>query len=193
MRKKIIEILVLAVLILMIIMSSTFAYSDDIFECDLPSSYANVKYQDTNIFTDSNMQDRGFVIMAQENTKIKKSVWDIDQSDVEKLVNTMAKDAEVIKTDKRVKLGKEKAVKLIVMDDGNYMELYLLASNKYIYTVVFVGKSQDDLNNEDYKMIKDSFKLKDSTTNFKLIYIIIVVIAVILGIYSRLKRLGRIV
>lgn len=192
MRKKIIGILVLAILILMTIISSTFAYSDDIFECDLPSSYANVKYQNTNIFTDSNMQDRGFVIMAQENTKIKKSVWDIDQSDVEKLVNTMAKDLEVIKTDKRVKLGKEKAVKLIVMDDGNYMELYLLASNKYIYTVVFMGESQEDLNNEDYKMIKDSFKLKDSTTNFKFIYILIIVIASIVSMYIRARKLGKI-
>ncbi len=192
MRKKMIGILVLTICILMTIMSNTLAYSDDIFECDLPISYTNEKYQNTNMFTDSNIKNRGFVIMAQENFKIKKSVWDIEESDVKQLVNTMAKDAEVIDTNKRAKLGKEKAVELIVMDDGSYMDLYLLASNKYIYSVVFIGNSREDLKNEDYEMIKDSFKLKDKTTNFKLIYIIIIVISVIISIYIKLKRIGRI-
>ena len=37
--------------------------------------------------------------------------------------------------------------------------------------VTFVGNSKSDFDNEDYKMIKESFKLKDRTTNPIVIYI----------------------
>lgn len=94
----------------------------------------------------------------------------------------------MVKRDRRAKLGKEKAVEVILSEDGDYMDLYILASNKYIYMVNFVGKSQADLENTDYAMIKNSFRLKDATTNFKVLYMVGIIIVIAISAFVKFKK-----
>lgn len=188
MKNKIIGSIFIMILIVIMNLSNVMAYSDDLFEFDLPDNYANVSYQGMNIFTDANNESRGMIIYSRENTQIKKSVWDIDRDDLKDLVNSLSRGANVIKTEKRAKLGKEKAVEVVLSSEGNYIDLYILASNKYIYMVTFMGENETDLENTDYTMIKKSFKLKDATTNFRLLYIIIAIIAIAIGAYLKHRK-----
>lgn len=188
MKNKIIGSIFLIVLIVFMSLSNVLAYSDDLFEFDLPDNYANMSYQNMKVFTDSNNENRGMIIYARENTQIKKSVWDIDKDDLKDLINSLSRSSNVVKTEKRAKLGKEKAVEVILSNEGNYIDLYILASNKYIYMVTFMGETETDLDNSDYAMIKKSFKLKDATTNFRLLYVIIAIIAIAIGAYLKYKK-----
>lgn len=166
----------------------SFGFSDDLFEFNLPDNYANMSYQTMYIFSDTNNSGRGLVIQARADSSVKKSVWDIDKSDLDKLVSSLSYGTNVINTNRRAKLGKEKAVELVISSDGDYIDMYILASNKYIYAVIFTGKSEEELNNSDYKMIKDSFKLKDHTTNFRALYIIFLVIAIGISFLYKNKK-----
>lgn len=139
-------------------------------------------------FTDTTNEDRGFIIYARENRNIKKSAWDINQSDLNEFSRSIARTGTSVDTEKRAKLGKEKAAKMILSDRENYIELYVLASNKYVYLVTFIGESEADLNNSDYEMVKKSFKLKDATTNFRLLYVIVALIVIGVSAYLKYRK-----
>ncbi len=188
MKSKIIGSMILIVLIVCMGMSNVLAYSDELFEFDLPDNYGNISYQNMYVFTDANNEERGMIIYAIENKQIKKSVWDIDKDDLKDLVRKLSINSDVVKTEKRAKLGKEKAVELILSSEGNYIDLYILASNKYIYMVTFMGDTETDLENTDYAMIKKSFKLKDATTNFRLLYVIVAIIVIAIGAYLKYRK-----
>lgn len=187
MKNKIIASL-LVVLMIVMYFTSSLAFSDDLFSFDLPSSYTNLTYQGNYVFANTNDSNKGFVIIAKPNTEIKKSVWKIDKSDLDKLVRTLGYKADVISTNRKAKLGKEKAVELVLKKGNEYMDLYILASNKYIYAVMFNGKSEADLKNDDYSTIKNSFKLKDRTTNYQAIYYIVIIIIAVISMYFRNKK-----
>ena len=86
-------------------------------------------------------------------------------------------------------MGKEKAVEVIVTDGEAYMDMYLLASNKYIYVVMFVGDSRADLSNSDFQTVKNSFKLKDRTTNFRMVFLIIAIAIAVIIVIFRIKEI----
>ena len=190
MIKKIILITLLIIVNIFIFTITSMAFEDELFEFDLPSSFANMSYQNMYIFADTEANSsKGLIIYAEESTNIKNSVWDIEQDDIDYLVRRLGYTATVIDTDRKAKLGREKAIKITMQDEGTYMEMYLLASNKYVYAVAFVGESQADLNSSDFEMIKDSFKLKDSTTNFKAIFtVVFVIIIVAIILFSSLRK-----
>lgn len=119
---------------------------------------------------------------------LKKSVWKIDDSDLDKFIDYISVGSNIISTDKRAKLGKEKAIKILMQGDEGLLEVYILASNKYIYMVSFVGNSTSDLDNDDYKMIKDSFKLKDRTTNPVVIYILIIIAVIAIKVFISYRK-----
>ncbi len=179
MKNKILETLFFVMLLIVMTVTTSIGYSDDLFEFDLPSDYANISYNGIYAFSNGK-GNKGMVIYTTEDSRIKKSVWDIDKSDLDDLIDQTFSRTAIIETDRKAKLGKEKAIHLVLIAAGNYMDVYILASNKYIYMVSFVGESKSDLDNEDYTMIKKSFKLKDATTDFKALYIVgvIAVIAV---------------
>lgn len=190
MIKKSIVTIFLIIAILFAFIISCLAYEDELFEFDLPSNFANMSYQDIYMFADTTAEEgRGFLIVTEENTDMKKSVWDIDDDDLDMVIRRMGYSVTVIDKDKRAKLGKEKAIKITVMESGHYADMYILASNHYLYMVMFLGDSQADLNSADYEMVKDSFKLKDATTNYKAIFIIgFIVIIVVVTLFSARRR-----
>ncbi len=53
------------------------------------------------------------------------------------------------------------------------------------------GKSEADLENNDYAIIKKSFKLKDRTTNWKAIRVIIYIAAIGIGIFIKTRKSGN--
>lgn len=110
---------------------------------------------------------------------------------LDKAIRSLSLRGNIVKKDRKAKLRKEKAVEIILSEDGNYMDLYILASNKYIYMVSFIGKSQADLDNTDYVMIKDSFRLKDATTNFKALYILGVIVVIAISAFVKFKKSMR--
>lgn len=190
MIKKFIGTIILIIITMFTFVTASLAYEDELFEFDLPSNYANMSYQSVYIFGDtSGNSNRGFMIYAYENDEMKKSVWDIDDSDLNSLVRQLGYGSTVVSTNKRAKLGKERAVEIILRDGSDYIDLYILASNKYIYMVIFLGESQSELSNSDYEMIKDSFKLKDATTNFQAIFTVgFIIIIVVIILFSSRRR-----
>lgn len=170
MTRKFYKIIVFVILFITMNFTQVLAYSDELFEFDLPQSYGQMIYKTMYLFPDSNNSDRGMAIYAYESAGLKKSVWDIDDDDLNKIIKNYSNDVNVLTTDKKAKLGKEKAIKMNMQLDDTYAETYILASNNYIYMVLLTGNTLDDLNNPDYKMIKDSFNIKDSSTDPKLIY-----------------------
>ena len=189
MVKKIGVTILLIILTMFSFITSSLAYEDELFKFDLPSNFANMSYQNIYFFADtSEGSNSGFMIYAYENSEMKKSVWDIDDNDLDDLLRNLGYSAEVVDTNKRAKLGKEKAVEVIVTDGGAYMDMYLLASNKYIYVVMFVGDSRADLSNSDFQTVKNSFKLKDRTTNFRMVFLIIAIAIAVIIVIFRNKR-----
>lgn len=190
MIKKFIGTIILVIITMFTFVIASLAYEDELFEFDLPSNYANMSYQSVYIFGDtSGNSNRGFIIYVYENDEMKKSVWDISDDDLDYLIRKLGYSVTVINTDKKAKLGKEKAVKITATDSGEYADMYILASNKYIYLVMFFGDSTSDLNCADYEMIKDSFKLKDATTNYKAIFTVgFIIIIVVIMLFSSRRR-----
>lgn len=190
MKKKVLVTIFLIIVIMFAFIETCFAYEDELFEFDLPSNYANMSYQSFYIFGDtSGNTERGFMIYAYENSEIKKSVWDIDEYDINKLVRQLGYGSTVVSTDRRAKLGKEKAVEIILRDGSNYIDIYIMASNKYIYMAMFFGETQAELSNPDYEMIKNSFKLKDATTNYKAIFTVgFIILIIVVTLFSSRRR-----
>lgn len=189
MMKKTIKTLILIFIIMIILGKSSFGYEDELFEFDLPSNFVNMSYKDMYMFTDvESGGDRGFVIYKYENHDLKKSVWDIDDNDLKTLSLYLGSNVSVISTQKRAKLGKEKAIKFILKNSSGYSESYILASNNYFYIVMFIGTSTTELNNSDYMTIKDSFKLKDPTTNYNAVFTILGIIIVILAVIFKSRK-----
>ena len=192
MSKKLLITIILILIIAELFSTTSFGFSDDLFEFDLPSDYGNLSYNGIYVFSSSTDSNRGMLIYTSDDTKMKKSVWDISNSDFNKLVSQIASPSNIVTTDKRAKLGKEKAIKVTLRESGEYMDIYMLASNKYIYMIAFKGKTLADLSNSDYTMIQNSFKLKDHTTNFKLIYIFVIVGLIAIRLFFIFRKKGRI-
>ena len=192
MIKKFIIIIFLILALIFTFITTSLAYEDELFKFDLPSNFANMSYQDFYMFADTtNPEGRGFIIYAYENSDMKKSVWDIDDSDLDMLIRKMGYNVTVIDKDKRARLGKEKAIKITIAESGQYGDMYILASNKYVYMVMFLGNSTSDLNSSDYKIVKDSFELKDATTNYKAIFIVGFIIIILVSFFFSSRRRGR--
>lgn len=189
MKKKFLKTLLMLIILTIILSNICLGYEDELFKFDLPSTFANMSYQNMYIFGDTTGRtERGFIIYAQENDEMKKSVWDVDDDDLDDIIRSLSYGSNIIEKNKRAKLGKERAIQIILYESGTYIELYILASNNYIYIVTFIGESEADLENSDYKMIKDSFELKDATTNFKVIFIIGFIIIILIIFYLSARR-----
>lgn len=181
------KVSIILIILFFTLIPIVFGYSNELFKFDLPEGYGSVEYQNTYIFAKTDDSSRGLIVMAKEDSGLKKSVWNVDDSDLNKIVRSFSLGSNVIETEKKAKLGKEKAIRFLLESDGDYIEMYILASNKYIYAVMFAGKSQSDFDNDEYKMIKKSFKLKDRTTNPTVIYVLVAVAAI--GIKPLIKFL----
>ena len=143
-------------------------------------------YQNMYIFVDSENENKGVMIYTEPSIGLKKSVWNIEQSDLDNAISVIGND--IVEIDKRAKLGKEKAIRVIVKEDDYYIETYVLASNKYIYIVGFISDNLSDLENSDYEMIKSSFKLKDKTTNPIAIYMLIIIAIIAIRVFFMCRK-----
>lgn len=197
MIKKIKIILILIIIFSFINISQSFGYSNDIFEFDLPPSYESVVISDFYTFINPNDESKhGLLIYTYPDSQLKKSIWDIDDYALDKIISqyTTYNNNSIIEKDKKAKLGKEKAIRLLLKNadpltnELSYLEIYFLASDNYIYLVSFVGDSIDDFSSFNYTTIKNSFNLKDSTTNPILIYIIIFIIGIFIKIFASTKK-----
>ena len=186
--KIIFKILIIVTFLGIVTCSYVQGYSDDLFEFDLPDNYGTLNYQNLRVFSDTENSDKGMMIYADEDVGLKKSVWNLDSSDVDTLVSRLGMGTNIIETDRKAKLGKEKALKVTLNDDEDYMECYIMASNKYIYMVAFMSDSQEGLENEDFKAIKKSFKLKDSTTNPIVVYVLIIMVIIGIKVFFTIRK-----
>jgi len=86
MIKQISKITLILIIFLSAICSKVLAYSDDLFKFDLPSSYGNLSYNNMYMFTDTENENRGMIIYAYEDSGLKKSVWDIEDTDLNRFI-----------------------------------------------------------------------------------------------------------
>lgn len=193
MMKRLNKIFILFILFIIFTMPIVLSYKDNLFKFDLPENYKKYNFDDQLIvFMDENNEKRGFTIIVFDAPGLKKSVWDIDKQYLREITASNM-EGTIIEVDDRAKLGKEKAVKYIVQDRENneYIDIYLLASNKYIYMVAFVGETISELSNEDYNEVKYSFKLKDSTTNANVVYFLVFIVGVVIRIIVKSKKVQK--
>lgn len=188
MTKKIGAIFLIFMFIVIFAINNVLAYEDELFKFDLPSTYRNFSYNN-QIFYFINTKDKnkGIMIWAVPDSSMKKSVWDIDEADVRKITNKLG-SASTVSVDKKAKLGKEKALKYIFKEEGSYFETYIIASNKYVYIVAFTGATKSELSSNEYMTVKNSFKLKDSTTNWNVVRILVIIAIGSIGMIIRNKK-----
>jgi hypothetical protein len=187
MTKRISKIILLVFSIMVILMPSVLAYENDKFQFELPDNYIKVDGDDVYIFTDPN-SERGMIIYTKEDHNLKKSAWNIDDDDFDRLVAMLSLGGRTVSKNKRAKLGKEKAAEAMIESNGTYIDVYIMASNKYIYMVCLVGESKSDLECSDFQKIKKTFKLKDHTTNPTVIYILVIGIVVAISLFLKNKK-----
>ena len=185
------KILIVVLLVFGIAGQNLYAYSNEFYEFDVPSEYGTFSYSGLTMFVKSEGTERVIILMTrkQGNGSIK-SVWSLSDSEVNMIVSQLGEEYNVIETDKRAKLGNEKAIKLKVVDGNTYMEGYLLTSKDNIHFIAFATSSMTDLDNEEFRMVKESFKLKESSNNAKTIFIIAVIgiVGTMLFLYIREKN-----
>lgn len=191
MKKNMLKILIVVVLVFGIASQNLYAYSDEFFEFDIPSEYGNMSYSGLSMFVNSKNNERIIICMTrkQANGSVR-SVWSLSDSEVNMIVSQLGKEYNVIETDKKAKLGNEKAIKLKVIENDVYMEGYLLTSKDNIHFIAFASSSLSDLDNEEFRMVKDSFKLKETSSNTNIIFIIAVIgiVGTMLFLYIREKN-----
>ena len=197
MIKTSLKIILILILFLGVCNVSVLAYSDELFKFDLPSTYEKNDMLNENqiAFINQENENKSIIIETRKSEGLKKSVWNLEDEDIDTLMaRYKIMGIENILLDKKAKLGKEKAVKFILKrenyfdESDTYLEMYLLASNKYIYVVGFSGETEADLNCEDFEMVKKSFKLKDRTTNPIAIYILIGAVAIGIRIFITTRK-----
>lgn len=190
MIKNMYKILIVCLLVLGIVNSDLYAYSDELFEFDIPDTYGNISYSGLTMFASTEKTERIIILLSREQKYSSiSSVWELSDSDVDKIVSELGSEYNVMHTDKRARLGKEKAIKLRVTTDGACIEGYLLMTKGYIHFVGFGASSLADLENDDFKMVKDSFKLKGSSNTAQNIFIIavIAIVGTMLFLYIKEK------
>jgi len=192
MIRRLNRIFLLFILFSILAITNVLAYEDDLFKFDLPDNYKNMSYNNELVaFVNENNEDLGIIIAIHEDKGLKKSVWDIEESDLNTFTNLLFTKDQIIEIEKRSKLGNEKAIKYIVGDEELYMELYVLASNKYVYIVTFTGKTISDLSNPDYRQMQKSFKLKDSTTDANVVYMLVFIAITVISIIIKSKKASK--
>lgn len=185
------KVLILFAIFVILIQGICYGFSDELFEFELPENYGKFIYEGIYAFSDANNKEKGITIVAKENSDIKKSVWDVEDSDLDTLTYAIADKDEIKKIDKRAKLGEEKAIMFYVEDGENFSEIYLVASNNYIYIITMIAPTKTELNSLDFREFKDTFKLKDRTTNYKAIEIIILIVVVLVSFIIKTKKKNR--
>lgn len=185
------KVLILFATFVILIQGICYGFSDELFEFELPENYGKFIYEGVYAFADTNNKEKGITIVAKENSDIKKSVWDVEDSDLNTLTYAIADKDKIKEIDKRAKLGEEKAIMFYIEDGENFSEIYLVASNNYIYIITMIAPTKTELNSLDFRDFKDTFKLKDRTTNYKAIEIIILIVVVLVSFIIKTKKKNR--
>lgn len=183
--KKVRSIIIFTILTICILTTNIYAYENDIFKIDLPSDYAEMSVSGVYIFTKN--EEKGIIIHSVDSVGLKKNISTMSKDDVEELIDIVLKDDVNILEQKKEKLGKAKAIKARAENDGDYLDLYIVVSDKHILLVMFTAPTEAELDNEEYLEIKDSFKMKERTTNATFVKIL-GVLAVGAGVVFKYRK-----
>lgn len=165
--------------------TNVYAFENSTFKMDLPSNYAEMSFEGIHVFTKD--EDTGIVIYTIEEAGFKKNISTMTKSEIKELVEGLLKDDVTILKQGKEKLGKSKAIRARATNDGQYMDIYIVVSDKHILLIFFKAPNEAKLDSTEYLEIKSSFKMKERTTNTTLIRVVIVVI-IGAGIFLKFKR-----
>lgn len=174
---KLIYIIGVIIITICMLAVNVYAYENSTFKIDLPSDYKEMSYEGLYMFVKS--EDSGIVIYSIESEGLKKDLSSMSESEVEELIDGVLKDDINILQQKKEKLGNAKAIKARAENDDSYLDMYIVVSDKHILLIAFTAASEAELDSEEYLEIKDSFEMKEKTTNTTLINVGIAVVAAI--------------
>ena len=184
--KKLICITVIMILMICMLTIDVYAYENDIFKIDLPSDYGQVNYGNIYMFVKS--EETVIVIYTVNSVGLKKNISTMSKSDVEEIIGSVVDDDITIIEQDKEKLGKSKAIKARVRDEeNNYMDMYIVVSDKHVLLVCFMAESEAGLDSAEYLKIKKSFKMKERTTNSTVIRVLIFG-AVAVGVVLKIRK-----
>lgn len=192
MKKIISKIFILVVIFLNVSSLNLLAYTDELFEIDLPITYSHSKNQNVHTFLDTEKENFKMTIFVFEEHGIKQSIWNIGDAFINEYLKKINLNGIIIESDKKTHLGYEKAVKIIVQKEVGFEEAYILESDNYIYVATFNGTEKIDFYDKNYQAIKSSFKLVDRTTEpVTILIIVIIAIIVIKILYNYRPRINN--
>ena len=179
--KKLLKIFIISIMIMFELSMNVCAYETDVYKIDIPSDYMSMGYSGMDLFYKS--ENTGIMILTVESKGLKKDIGAMSNSDVKELVQDIFGYGNNILSQRKEKLGKAQAIKVRVLEDDTYMDMYITVSDKHIVATTFIAESEAELDSREFKEIKKSFKMKEGTTNvtiLKIVFIIIVVVGLLL-------------
>ena len=183
--KKLMYTGIIMLIMIFILATNVYAYENSTFKIDLPSDYSEMSYGGLHMFIKN--EDTGIIIYTVEAAGLKKNISTMTKSEVKELVEELLEENVTILDQGKEKLGKSKAIKARAMNDEEYIDIYIVVSDKHILLILFRAPSEAELDTTEYLEIKKSFKMKERTTNTTLIRVIILVVIGV-GIFLKFKR-----
>ena len=117
----------------------------------------------------------------------------MSKSEINDLVSKITGYRTEVITQGKEKIGDSKAINVRVKSrtSGEYMDIYIVVSDKHVLLVDFLAKSEAELDNAEFIKIKRSFKMKEKTTNvtvIRFLEFVIIVGGIGFVIYKNLKK-----
>ena len=201
MKKLMKRSFILSVLIIMILEMSIYAYENDVYKLEVPDTYEKSEFSNSAIFTKSSSGKANTILVyVKPAYGLKRDINAMTKSQIDELVSLLvdkSSQTEELVEQKKEKLAKSKAIKVRIKrnekNDISYMDMYITVSDKHIVLVAFMAQDISDLDSIEYKNIKDSFILKEKTTNVTILKVvgIILVIGVITLILKKRAKVNK--
>ena len=164
MKKILKNILIISIFLSILYFNNVLAYSNEFFEFDLPDKYTNMSFGSIQMFVSTENENRGVAISSYKVLGEKnRSAWELDDASLSRIISSFGDENNVLRTVK-TKLGKEKTIAILVKDDIGYSDNYILYSGEDVYWITFMAESKEALDNDEFNIIKKSFKIKSAKT-----------------------------
>lgn len=182
--KRIIYGLIATAMILIFLASNVYAYENNLYKMDIPSDYYEIGNEFGRVFMKN---DNAITVITIEKDS-KRDIYDLSDSEVKEFIDAYEQEdygISIINQEKG-KIGNKKAIHLIGKLNDGYCDMYIMNSNRHFLMVTFISDSLDGLNKEEYQKIKDSFVMKETMIDYKVIVGVAAII--IVGAYYFIKQ-----
>ena len=161
-------IIMIGILLMFLLTICVYGFENEIYKIDIPNTYTSDTYLGSSMFTKD--KDTGIIILSVKSEGLKKDFSTMSKTEMNEIIDKLVGYKTDIIDRKKEKLGKSKSIKArLKSKDSGYVDMYIVVSDKHVLLVGFIAPYESDLDSQEFKSIKKSFKMKERTTNATLI------------------------